>query len=98
MMGSLENKRRSNNNLNRNFRLKEQEISIKTDNTTKTNSTVPIGNIDPIDKVAEIGNVTQVDKKVQVDRAKETFLPSWMCQSESYKPNIDKDGFITKST
>lgn len=24
-------------------------------------------------------------------------IPSWMCESESYESNIDKDGFITKS-
>lgn len=97
-MEVLENKRRSNNNLNKNFRLKEQEISIKTDSTIKTNSAVPIDNIDPIDKMEEVGNVIQVDKKTQVDSAKETFLPTWMCESESYEPNIDKDKFIVKST
>ena len=91
-MESLENKRRSNDNLNKNLGLKEQGISIKTDSTAKTNSAVPIDNIDPIDKMEEIGNV------IQVDSAKEIFLPSWICESEAYEPNIDKDGFITKST
>ena len=27
-----------------------------------------------------------------------SFLPSWMCETEQYVPSIDKDGFITKST
>lgn len=26
-----------------------------------------------------------------------SFLPSWMCETEQYVPSIDKDGFITKS-
>ena len=34
---------------------------------------------------------------VEGEVAKETVLPSWMCESEAYEPNIDKDGFITKS-
>ena len=25
-----------------------------------------------------------------------SFLPSWMCETEQYVPSIDKDGFITK--
>lgn len=32
------------------------------------------------------------------NNTRETVLPSWMCESEAYKPSIDKDGFITKST
>ena len=27
-----------------------------------------------------------------------SFLPSWMFETEQYVPSIDKDGFITKST
>lgn len=26
-----------------------------------------------------------------------SFIPSWMCETEQYVPSIDKDGFITKS-
>lgn len=32
------------------------------------------------------------------DNIAATVLPFWMCESEAYKPDIDKDGFITKST
>lgn len=84
-MESLENKRKK-DNLNKNFNLKEQDILTKTDRTSKTNSAVLIDNI------------VQINKRAEVDSVKETFLPSWMCESEEYKPSIDKDGFITKST
>ncbi len=84
-MESLENKRKK-DNLNKNFNLKEQDISTKTDRTSKTNSAVLIDNI------------AQINRRAEVDSVKEIFLPSWMCESEEYKPSIDKDGFITKST
>ena len=84
-MESLENKRKK-DNLNKNFNLKEQDISTKTSRTSKTNSAVLIDNI------------AQINRRAEVDSVKETFLPSWMCEPKSYEPNIDKDGFITKST
>ena len=43
-------------------------------------------------------HLNQIDKAVEVNSSKETFLPSWICESEAYEPDIDKDGFITKST
>lgn len=43
-------------------------------------------------------NSNQLGRMIEAESTRETFLPSWMCESESYKPNIDKDGFITKST
>ena len=43
-------------------------------------------------------NLNQLDRMIEAESTRETFLPSWMCESESYEPNIDKDGFITKST
>ena len=43
-------------------------------------------------------NLKQTDEMAELDNTKETVLPSWMCESEAYEPDIDKDGFITKST
>ena len=43
-------------------------------------------------------NKRKINKNLIGESGKETFLPSWICESEGYEPSIDKDGFITKST
>lgn len=84
-MESLENKRKSNKNLIGHSKEKKQDLSVRTEEKIKT------GNTEEKNHVDEIGSM------VEGEVAKETVLPSWMCESEAYKPNIDKDGFITKS-
>ena len=84
-MESLENKRKSNKNLIGHSKEKKQDLSVKTEEKIKT------GNTEEKNHVDEIGSM------VEGEVAKETVLPSWMCESEAYEPNIDKDGFITKS-
>ena len=84
-MESLENKRKSNKNLIGNSKEKKQDLSVRTEEKIKT------GNTEEKNHVDEIGSM------VEGEVAKETVLPSWMCESEAYEPNIDKDGFITKS-
>lgn len=84
-MESLENKRKSNKNLIGHSKEKKQDLSVRTEEKIKT------GNTEEKNHVDEIGSM------VEGAVAKETVLPSWMCESEAYEPNIDKDGFITKS-
>ena len=84
-MESLENKRKSNKNLIGHSKEKKQDLSVRTEEKIKT------GNTEEKNHVDEIGS------RVEGEVAKETVLPSWMCESEAYEPNIDKDGFITKS-
>ena len=84
-MESLENKRKSNKNLIVHSKEKKQDLSVRTEEKIKT------GNTEEKNHVDEIGSM------VEGEVAKETVLPSWMCESEAYEPNIDKDGFITKS-
>ena len=84
-MESLENKRKSNTNLIGHSKEKKQDLSVRTEEKIKT------GNTEEKNHVDEIGSM------VEGEVAKETVLPSWMCESEAYEPNIDKDGFITKS-
>lgn len=84
-MESLENKRKSNKNLIGHSKEKKQDLSVRTEEKIKT------GNTEEKNHVDEIGSI------VEGEVAKETVLPSWMCESEAYEPNIDKDGFITKS-
>lgn len=84
-MESLENKRKSNKNLIGHSKEKKQDLSVRTEEKIK------IGNTEEKNHVDEIGSM------VEGEVAKETVLPSWMCESEAYEPNIDKDGFITKS-
>lgn len=84
-MESLENKRKSNKNLIWHSKEKKQDLSVRTEEKIKT------GNTEEKNHVDEIGSM------VEGEVAKETVLPSWMCESEAYEPNIDKDGFITKS-
>lgn len=84
-MESLENKRKSNKNLIGHSKEKKQDLSVRTEEKIKT------GNTEEKNHVDEIGSM------VEGEVAKETVLPSWMCESEAYEPNIDKDGFITKS-
>ena len=84
-MESLENKRKSNKNLIGHSKEKKQDLSVRTEEKIKT------GNTEEKNHVDEIGSM------VEREEAKETVLPSWMCESEAYEPNIDKDGFITKS-
>lgn len=84
-MESLENKRKSNKNLIGHSKEKKQDLSVRTEEKIKT------GNTEKKNHVDEIGSM------VEGEVAKETVLPSWMCESEAYEPNIDKDGFITKS-
>ena len=84
-MESLENKRKSNKNLIGHSKEKKQYLSVRTEEKIKT------GNTEEKNHVDEIGSM------VEGEVAKETVLPSWMCESEAYEPNIDKDGFITKS-
>ena len=84
-MESLENKRKSNKNLKPHTKEKKQDLSVRTEEKIKT------GNTEEKNHVDEIGSM------VEGEVAKETVLPSWMCESEAYEPNIDKDGFITKS-
>lgn len=84
-MESLENKRKSNKNLIGHSKEKKQDLSVRTEEKIKT------GNTEEKNHVDEIGSM------VEGEVAKETVLPSWMCGSEAYEPNIDKDGFITKS-
>lgn len=84
-MESLENKRKSNKNLIGHSKEKKQDLSVRTEEKIKT------GNTEEKKHVDEIGSM------VEGEVAKETVLPSWMCESEAYEPNIDKDGFITKS-
>lgn len=50
------------------------------------------------DSTEKTNSAGQIDKMVEGEGGKETVLPSWMCEFEEYKPSIDKDGFITKST
>ena len=57
----------------------------------RTEEKIKTGNTEEKNHVDEIGSM------VEGEVAKETVLPSWMCESEAYEPNIDKDGFITKS-
>lgn len=84
-MESLENKRKSNKNLIGHSKEKKQDLSVRTEEKIKT------GNTEEKNHVDEIGSM------VEGEVAKETVLPFWMCESEAYEPNIDKDGFITKS-
>ena len=84
-MESLENKRKRNKNLIGHSKEKKQDLSVRTEEKIKT------GNTEEKNHVDEIGSM------VEGEVAKETVLPSWMCESEAYEPNIDKDGFITKS-
>ena len=84
-MESLENKRKSNKNLIGHSKEKKQDLSVRTEEKIKT------GNTEEKNHVDEIGSM------VEGEVAKETVLPSWLCESEAYEPNIDKDGFITKS-
>ena len=84
-MESLENKRKSNKNLIGHSKEKKQDLSVRTEEKIKR------GNTEEKNHVDEIGSM------VEGEVAKETVLPSWMCESEAYEPNIDKDGFITKS-
>ena len=84
-MESLENKRKINKNLIGHSKEKKQDLSVRTEEKIKT------GNTEEKNHVDEIGSM------VEGEVAKETVLPSWMCESEAYEPNIDKDGFITKS-
>lgn len=84
-MESLENKRKSNKNLIGHSKEKKQDLSVRTEEKIKT------GNTEEKNHVDEIGSM------VEGEVAKKTVLPSWMCESEAYEPNIDKDGFITKS-
>ena len=84
-MESLENKRKSNKNLIGHSKEKKQDLSVRTEEKIKT------GNTEEKNHVDEIGSM------VEGEVAKETVLPSWMCESEAYEPNIDKDGCITKS-
>ena len=84
-MESLGNKRKSNKNLIGHSKEKKQDLSVRTEEKIKT------GNTEEKNHVDEIGSM------VEGEVAKETVLPSWMCESEAYEPNIDKDGFITKS-
>lgn len=84
-MESLENKRKSNKNLIGHSKEKKQDLSVRTEEKIKT------GNTEEKNHVDEIGSM------LEGEVAKETVLPSWMCESEAYEPNIDKDGFITKS-
>ena len=84
-MESLENRRKSNKNLIGHSKEKKQDLSVRTEEKIKT------GNTEEKNHVDEIGSM------VEGEVAKETVLPSWMCESEAYEPNIDKDGFITKS-
>lgn len=84
-MESLENKRKSNKNLIGHSKEKKQDLSVRTEEKIKT------GNTEEKNHVDEIGSM------VEGEVAKETVLPSWMCESEAYEPNIDKYGFITKS-
>ena len=81
----MENKRKSNKNLIGHSKEKKQDLSVRTEEKIKT------GNTEEKNHVDEIGSM------VEGEVAKETVLPSWMCESEAYEPNIDKDGFITKS-
>ena len=84
-MESLENKRKSNKNLIGHSKEKKQDLSVRTEEKIKT------GNTEEKNHVDEIGSM------VEGEVAKETVLPSWMCESEAYEPNIEEDGFITKS-
>ena len=84
-MESLENKRKSNKNLIGHSKEKKQDLSVRTEEKIKT------GNTEEKNHVDEIGIM------VEGEVAKETVLPSWMCESEAYEPNIEEDGFITKS-
>ena len=85
-MEDLENKRKSSKNLIRHSEEKKQDLSVKTEEKIKTGNT------------AERNHVDEIGSMVEEEAAQETVLPSWMCESEAYEPNIDKDGFITKST
>ena len=84
-MEDLENKRKSSKNLFGGSDEKKRDISVKTEEKIKTGNTAERNHVD------EIGSMVE-------EAAQETVLPSWMCESEAYEPNIDKDGFITKST
>lgn len=85
-MEDLENKRKSSKNLFGGSDEKKRDISVKTEEKIKTGNT------------AERNHVDEIGSMVEEEAAQETVLPSWMCESEAYEPNIDKDGFITKST
>lgn len=85
-MESLENKRKSNKNLIGHSKEKKQDLSVRTEEKIKTGNT------------AEKNHVDEIGSMVEGEAAQETVLPSWMCESEAYEPNGDKDGFITKST
>ncbi len=85
-MESLENTRKINKNLIGHFDKKERNLSVKTEEKVRTDRTV------------ETDSVTEINRIVKVKNDEESLLPSWMCESESYEPNIDKDGFLTKST
>lgn len=85
-MESLENKRKSNKNLIGHSKEKKQDLSVRTEEKIKTGNT------------AEKNHVDEIGRMVEGEAAQETVLPSWMCESEAYEPNGDKDGFITKST
>ena len=85
-MEDLENKRKSSKNLIRHSEEKKQDLSVRTEEKIKTGNT------------AERNHVDEIGSMVEEEAAQETVLPSWMCESEAYEPNIDKDGFITKST
>ena len=85
-MESLENKRKSNKNLIGHSKEKKQDLSVRTEEKIKTGNT------------AEKNQVDEIGSMVEGEAAQETVLPSWMCESEAYEPNGDKDGFITKST
>lgn len=84
-MEDLENKRKSSKNLFGGSDEKKRDISVRTEEKIKTGNTAERNHVD------EIGSMVE-------EAAQETVLPSWMCESEAYEPNIDKDGFITKST
>ncbi len=85
-MEDLENKRKSSKNLFGGSDEKKRDISVRTEEKIKTGNT------------AERNHVDEIGSMVEEEAAQETVLPSWMCESEAYEPNIDKDGFITKST
>ena len=72
-MESLENKRKSNKNLIGHSKEKKQDLSVRTEEKIKTG------------KTEEKNHVDEIGSMVEGEVAKETVLPSWMCESEAYE-------------
>lgn len=83
-MESLENKRKSNKNLIGHSKEKKQDLSVRTEEKIKT------GNTEEKNHVDEIGSM------VEGEVAKETVLPSWMCESEAYDQILIKMDLLQK--